>query len=79
MEAFFENDLAVLPLHHVAAEGIGDFATISLVIKYFKEKIVAAVVLDHEWVGNETGIDVCNISCAEYRVAEAYWGKEPDR
>jgi len=70
VEAFFENDLAVLPLHQVFTEGIGDFATISLVIKYLEEQIVAALVLDHEWVGYEAGRDVCDIFSAQYRITD---------
>ena len=74
MEVFFENDVAVLPMCHILTEGIGDFAGISLVIKYLKKEKVSALVLDHEWIGNETGFDVCNIFCAEYRVTDAIWG-----
>ena len=74
MEAFFENDVAVLPMRQVFTEGIGDFAGISLVIKYFEKEKVPALVPDHEWVGNETGFNVCNIFCAEYRVTDAIQG-----
>ena len=70
MEAFFENDLAVLPLHQVFTEGISDFACVCQVIKYLEEQIVAALVLYHEWVGYKTSFDIRYICCAKYRILD---------
>ncbi len=76
MKAFSENDVAVLPFHHVFTEGIGNFTGISFLIKYFKEEIVPVYVLYHEWISNETGFYICDIFCAYYRVCDAFRGEE---
>ena len=73
---FFEDDVLVFPAYGIGAESIANFSCVTLVVKNFKEEIIAVGGLDHEWISDKAGGDVGDIFCCEYGVADSFvWVK----
>jgi hypothetical protein len=76
---FTEDNIPVLPLATVCAEGVADFADISFFVQDLKEKVVTILTLYHEWISNKSGLDIGDIFGADYRVVDTRRGMQGER